>query len=224
MIRPFWRTSLLLFAVLFVPIVPFLILGASFETELERWFRDAPLSVGARFGLIVAALSVDVFFPVPSSMVSTYGGGILGTWPATAASWLGMTIGAIVGFGLARRFGPRFAARLAGQDDLDRIQRLGARIGPSLLLLTRPLPILAEACVLLMGTTRLGWNRFLAPVLVGNLIVSLSYAACGAYFQSQNALPIAIVVSGAIPLFVALFARRRLSRLVEADQESQAEC
>ncbi|MEX2287203.1 MAG: VTT domain-containing protein [Planctomycetaceae bacterium] len=213
--RTLFRALLLTAAALLVPVVPFLFLGAPFEQRIEGWFRDAELSRSARFALIVAALSTDIFLPVPSSMVSTYGGGVLGTWPATAASWLGMTVGAFLGFALSRAFGPAFAARLAGASDLDRMARLADRFGPLALVLTRALPILAEACVLLMGATRLQWRRFVFPVMASNFVVSLSYAACGEYFQERNSLPIAVVASGTVPLLVALLARRRLSRLAQ---------
>ncbi|GDY09270.1 hypothetical protein LBMAG52_27560 [Planctomycetia bacterium] len=75
-------------------------------------------------------------------------------------------------------------------------------------MLTRALPILAEACVLMLGAGRLSWRQFLLPMLVSNLLLSLTYSACGAYFQGSNSFPIAVVVSGAVPLIAALVIRR----------------
>jgi uncharacterized membrane protein YdjX (TVP38/TMEM64 family) len=205
------RASLLIALALLVPVLPFLILGPSYEESLVRWLAQ-DRSPTTQFAAIVVILSTDIFLPVPSSMVSTYGGGVLGTWLATAASWLGMTLGAAFGFALARTFGQRFAVRLAGSEDLERMTKLATRFGPLTILVTRALPLLAEACVLLMGATRLSWSRFLVPVVVGNLVVSLTYAACGDYFYNQDALLPAVVISGVVPLGFALAARRWLSR------------
>lgn len=200
---------MLLSTVLAVPLIPLLILGLSFEDRLEGLLAGE-LSFTVRFGLIVLLLALDVFLPVPSSMVSTYGGGVMGTAPATAASWLGMTAGAALGFGLARRYGRPFARRLGGEEDLERTQALARRFGPMALVVTRALPILAEACVLLAGAAGMTWRKFLPPVAAGNLVVSVVYAAAGEYFRGRDALPVAVVLSGTIPLLAALVARRLL--------------
>ena len=207
------RTTLLVSVVLAVPVIPLLFLGLSFEDRVTDWLADER-SPGLHFLLIVLALATDLFLPIPSSMVSTYAGGSgMGMWPATAASWLGMTLGAVLGFWLARTLGDRFTGRFAGERDLEQMAALSRRFGPVALLLTRALPILAEACVLLMGATGLSWRKFLPPVIGGNFVVSVTYAAFGAYFEGKNALPAAVVASGTIPLAVALFARRWMPAL-----------
>jgi len=67
--------------------------------------------------------------------------------------------------------------------------------------------------VLLVGATKLSWKRFLLPVLVSNLAISVCYAAVGEYFQGMNALPLAVVASGTVPLLAALLVRRRLPKI-----------
>lgn len=205
----FKRLLCVVAAVIAVPVIPFLILGSAFEDRISGWFQQ-PLSESTHFALIVAVLSSDIFLPVPSSMVSTYGGAVLGVTRATAASWIGMTIGAVIGFALARLFGQTFAARRANADDLARMAELSARFGPLTILFTRALPILAEASVLLMGATGLSWRKFLPPLIVANLGIALVYSAFGRYFEGRDALPAAIAISGGLPLLAALFARRLL--------------
>jgi membrane protein DedA with SNARE-associated domain len=205
------RAILLVAAVLAVPVFPVLLLGLSFEDQIRDRLAGATLSPPTRFGLTVGLLAIDIFLPVPSSAVSTWAGGVLGLWPATLASTLGMTAGSCVGFALARAFGHRFTRRFSSPDDLDRTAALSHRLGPAALAVTRALPILAEACVLLVGAAGLTWRRFLPPVVLGNVAVSLVYCACGAYFRGKNAFPWAVAASGTVPLAVALLARRRLA-------------
>ncbi len=207
--RSFARATVLLVLILSIPIVPFLLLGESFEQQIESFLQESSqASVSFHFFLIVGVLAIDLFLPIPSSAVSTYGGGVLGTGLATLASWIGMTVGAVVGFWLARTLGKPFTSRFVGEQDRQRMEGFARRFGPLALVLTRALPILAEACVLLMGTTQLSWRRFLVPVVVCNLLVSFSYAACGEFFQGKDALPVAVVASGTIPLLLALSIRR----------------
>jgi membrane protein DedA with SNARE-associated domain len=213
-LRRILRATLLVAAALAVPILPLVVLGLSFEERVDAWFqRD--LSAGLRFAMIAVVLALDLLLPVPSSVVSTYGGGVLGIVPATLASWLGMSVGAAIGFALARAFGEPVARKFSSAQDLQRMENLSRRFGPLALVLTRALPILAEACVLLMGAARLSWRQFLPPVLLANLAISLTYATFGRYFSQIDALPAAIVASAVIPLGIALLVRGRLLGVAE---------
>ncbi len=203
---PAIRAALFLTALFAIPIVPFLWLGESFEAGLLKSLHE-PSSPGVVAGWVIGLLASDMFLPVPSSAVITYSGGVLGVLAGTAVSWVGLSIGALGGFGLARAFGETIARRFSESEDIERMNRFTQRHGATAIVLTRALPILAEACVLMLGAGRLSWRQFLLPMLVSNLLLSLTYAACGAFFQGSNSFPIAIVASGAVPLIVALVIR-----------------
>lgn len=204
------RLILLCLAVTAVPIFPLLLLGLAFEERVSGWVQAGDVGPLARFWIVAAALALDIFLPVPSSAVITWGGGVLGPLLAAVAGAMGLSAGSILGFALSRWLGGRFAARRAAAGDLDRSQALLQRTGPIALVLTRPLPILAEACVLLVGTTGMSWRRFLTPVIASNAVIATTYALAGAYFQERGALTPAVILSGTIPLLAALVARRWL--------------
>ena len=197
------KPLLMLVLALAVPIVPFLIFGDPLERRIEEMIRGS-MPRAAMAGLVVGLLATDIVLPVPSSAVSTVSGRALGFWPGAAASWLGMTLGAVAGFGLARAFGRPLALRLSGADDLDRIDVAAGRFGPLVLVLARPVPVMAEASVLLLGATRLPWGRFLIPAALSNLGIAAAYAALGTCVR----LPIAIAASLALPLVAAAATRR----------------
>ncbi len=155
-------------------------------------------------------LSTDVLLPIPSSVVSTFAGSQLGAPLATLASWLGMTIGATVGFVLARAVGRPLAARLIEPRDLDRMELLTRRFGPKTLVLCRALPVLAEASVLLVGVMRLPWRAFFVPVALANLGIALAYSLLGSYSAERGLLLWAIVGAVALPLLATALMRHRL--------------
>jgi 3-dehydroquinate synthase len=194
-----------------VPILPLLIAGDWFEAAIVSRVRDAE-SPRTVFAVIVAILAMDVFLPVPSSGVGTLAGARLGTAAGTAAIWLGMTAGALVGFGLARYGGMPVARRLAGPAEFCRLEPVARRFGAWLLLLTRPIPILAEATVLLLGAMGLNWAGFWWPVATANLVLAVAYAALGEVAVRHGWLSTAVVVALVLPLAIAWLARRRLSR------------
>ncbi|MEN6498492.1 MAG: VTT domain-containing protein [Thermoguttaceae bacterium] len=200
--RGLLKPIFLIAVVLAIPIVPFMAFGPSLEERIEREIRTAlaPETVAL---MVVGLLAVDIFLPIPSSVVSTVAGSVLGFGLGTAASWLGMTLGAGGAFLLARLLGRSLALRFSNAEDLGRIDVLSARYGPMVLVLARPVPILAEASVLFLGATRLSWSRFLVPIALSNLGIAAAYAALGELVQ----LPVALAASIALPLVLTALAR-----------------
>jgi len=207
--RDFLRPALTVVLVLLVPIVPFLIWGDAFEAQVKSWLDPPPTPLEIA-GLTVAVLATDIFLPVPSSLVSTLAGSQLGALLATLASWLGMTLGAASGFLLARRFGRPAALWFSRADDLARVELLNERWGLMLLVVTRAVPVLAEASVLLVGLTRLSWRPFLIAVSLSNLGIAAAYSLLGSWAQSHDELVWALVGSIALPIVAATIARWKL--------------
>lgn len=205
--RPPLRPLLLVLLALLVPVAPFVIFGERLEAAVEAWFSPPP-SPEALFAAIAGVLATDVFLPVPSSAVGTLAGAKLGVWLGAAATWLGLTAGAVLGFALARRFGRPLAERWAGAEETRRMERLSERYGPTVLVLVRAVPVLAEASVLLLGATALAWRRFLPAMLAANLGVALAYAAFGRLAERYEALPAALAVSVALPVLAATMIKR----------------
>ena len=198
-----FRWMLVSAVVLAIPILPFLWFGKATELQVTDWLdRSSPPSIAA--ASVIGLLAVDILLPVPSSVVSTFAGKMLGFSMGTAASWCGMTIGAALAFGLVRILGRPLARRLSSEEELNRMETLADRYGILILILARPIPVFAEASVLLMGMMQLGWWRLLFAVGVSNLGIAAAYAALGDRVQ----LPIALAASIAVPLIFGVIARR----------------
>ncbi len=203
--RDLLRPMLPMIVILAIPIVPFLLFGTQVEERVAAWKKHPP-AAPAVAAVVIGLLATDIFLPIPSSVVSTLAGYQLGAMGGTAAAWAGMTLGAVIGFALARWLGPRFVAWMTRYSDLARTQALTDRFGPLILVLGRGVPVLAEATVLLMGMHRLSWRRFLPPVLLANFGLALAYAVFGEVAERNGLLPLALGVSIALPVvMVALF-------------------
>jgi len=200
---------------LLVPIVPFLLLGESFEDKVERWLRGERSEWEIAAGLF-GILAADLFLPVPSTAVSTYAGGVLPWGVAFFSAFGGLSCGHLVGFGLSRALGRPFAKRWGNQADLDRLDRLSRQYGPFVLVVTRALPILSEASVLLLGLSGLRWLPAALAILLSNAAIATVYVSVGAWFQGSPALPWAIVASAFLPLLPLWWVRQRL----RVDEES----
>lgn len=200
--RDLLRPMLPMIVVLAVPIVPFVLFGGQVDASLAAW-RDRPPEPWIVSLVVVGLLATDIFLPIPSSMISTLAGWELGTVGGAAASWVGLSLGAVIGFALAKRWGSPLVAWLTRPDDLERTNRLAERFGPLLLVLGRGVPVLAEATVLLCGMHGLTWRKFLPPVLLSNLGLAIAYAAFGQLAERYQWLPLALAVSIALPVLMA---------------------
>jgi len=189
-----------------VPLVPFLLFGTRLDTIVAGWLepRPAPAALAA---LEIGVLAADLVLPVPSSMVATLGGAELGVLTGTVCAFVGLSVGSLAGWWAGRAAGSRALRRVDTSDrrELERHQR---RLGPLLVVLTRPLPLVAEAAALLAGGSGMPLRDFLPAAASGNLAIALVWSAAGACGRSADSLPLALVWSLVIPVAAAWMAVR----------------
>jgi uncharacterized membrane protein YdjX (TVP38/TMEM64 family) len=126
-------------------------------------------------GLLVA----DVVLPVPSSVVMIAHGALFGVVEGTLLSVGGSTGAALVGFSLGRRGGP-LLARVVPPEERARADHILSRWGTLAIVVTRPVPLLAETVAIMAGTSPLGWRQASLAALLGSLPPALLYALSGA--------------------------------------------
>ena len=154
----------------------------------------------AAAALIVAALTLDVFLPVPNGVTNTLAGAAFGFAFGTLVIWLGLMGGSVAGYALGRWAARPLAARLLGVDDLERAQMLAERAGPVALIVSRPVPILCELTPIAAGVAGMEFRRFLFAVALGNLGVGVVYAAIGAAAVERTSNALLMLGAIGVPL------------------------
>ncbi len=178
--RPLWGWSAFTGLLLALVLIPFFLFGGAIE-ELARRFLEARPPVWQVALLLGGLLAGDVALPVPSSLVGTAAGGLLGFGLGAATSWAGMMVGCGLGYLLGVRAGAPTLRRMAGEAELARVAQAAERHGPWFLLVFRAVPVLAEVSVVFAGTSRMPPRAFFTVCALANLGVSLTYAAVGAF-------------------------------------------
>jgi uncharacterized membrane protein YdjX (TVP38/TMEM64 family) len=203
--RPRW--ALLAVIVLALILVPFIL----FEEPLARWAKVLLLPENRSWAAaaVFALLALDVFLPIPSSMVSTASGALLGFGGGMVASAAGMTAGALIGFVLGRMLGPGTAGRLVGEGEVARVSQSWERHGVWVLVLFRAVPVLAEASVIFAGLARMPVGHFLLLTGGANLCISAAYAAAGAYAVTGQTFLLAFAAAVLLPLLATMVAKRQ---------------
>jgi uncharacterized membrane protein YdjX (TVP38/TMEM64 family) len=142
-------------------------------------------------------LVADVALPVPSSMVMVAHGALFGVEVGTFLSLVGSTGATLAGLGIGRRSEP-FIARLIKSEERARANRVFAQWGALAIVVTRPIPLLAETVAILAGTSSLGWVRTTLAALAGSLPAALLFAMAGAVtasFQNRALLLLVLLIS-----------------------------
>jgi uncharacterized membrane protein YdjX (TVP38/TMEM64 family) len=199
------RWAIIWIVLIAIVLVPFFLFEETFNAYADRIARGEGSTAFAALA-IGGLLALDVFLPVPSSIVSTAAGVLLGFWRGSAVVWIGMTIGCLIGYAVGRRSTP-LARRLVGPDGLDRAARLADRYGPWAVVLCRPIPVLAEATVVFAGLVRAPLRRFLVLTGWSNLGIAVGYAAIGAFSMRVESFLLAFIGAIAVPGLALLVAK-----------------
>jgi membrane protein DedA with SNARE-associated domain len=114
----------------------------------------------------------------------------------TALSLVGSVGATALGFFIGRR-SERLIERLVSPAEKAHADALLARWGALAIVVTRPIPLLAETTAILAGGSPLGWPRLLAAGAAGAFPSCLLYALTGAHSRSfgSGALMFAIVLA-----------------------------
>lgn len=171
--------------------------------------------------LAVTLLVADALLPVPASVVMISLGALYGPVWGIALSLLGRFAMGVAGFAIGRRGGPLLRRAIPAERERIYAEQLVERWGGVAIVLSRPVPLLAETTMLLAGAAGLRWRVALAAAFVGAVPEAVAYGLIGAYAASaENGV---IVWIGF--LFVAGVFRlieRRLARAGTRPQQSAA--
>jgi uncharacterized membrane protein YdjX (TVP38/TMEM64 family) len=175
MTRYWLATGLLLFVFLglFLLVEP---LHISFLVDPAHMMNTRSLSA-ALAG--VALLVADVILPVPSSLIMIANGALFGVGLGTFLSLIGNLGAAVTGFLLGRR-SETLLARFVPHEERSRANRLLREWGLLAIIITRPIPLLAETTIVMAGASTMPWQPMLLASLAGSCPIALLYAFTGA--------------------------------------------
>lgn len=129
--------------------------------------------------LLLFLLVLDLFLPVPSSLVMIANGALFGIVLGTILSLVGNLGAALVGFFIGR-WGSALLERFVSPEERRQANRLLEKWGTLAIIVTRPIPLLAETTVIMAGTSTMSWKNVSLATILGSLPSALIYAWTGA--------------------------------------------
>jgi membrane protein DedA with SNARE-associated domain len=198
----------------------FSITGAILILIVDAVSASGVVGLLAFFGLMFVEsfgsppLPSEIILPVAGFVVAT-GGDPFFTWPtALFTALIGSLLGVLLGYEIGRRYGLSLARRL-GVGNLDDVEGLFDRRGPSTILVTRMLPVTHAYISFPAGAARMPRAQFSLYALVGSVpfigallgagfLLGKNWAAIEPYFSIVDYAVIAGLV-----VFLAVYLLRR---------------
>ncbi len=128
--------------------------------------------------LAVGLLVADALVPVASSVVMISLGSLYGAPLGIGLAWVGRFAMALAGFAIGRRAGG-LMPRLVGESDRARVTELVERRGVLAIIVSRPLPLVAETVTIVAGASGMPWRKAVAGAAIGSLPEAVVYGLAG---------------------------------------------
>lgn len=193
--------AIFLFLTIFFAL-PLLILGNVYdvrfsgESGISRLKEYGHFAWAIGMGLIV----VDLVLPIPATAIMSALGYLYGAVLGGLAGGTGSMIAGLIAYFSTRLMGRRAAVFLAGEKDLNRVEKFFARRGALAVAITRPMPILPEVTSCLAGMAGMPLRIYVISLACGSLSTGFVFATVGALGVSQPW--VAIVASYIVPLLL----------------------
>lgn len=172
-----WRwLTLFVGAVAGALLVPFLIAAPA----VDRWFAEfetTAAATGLTALVVIGLLTIDVVAPIPSSLVAALAGAAFGPFLGAAIVFVGLSLGCTVGYLVGGAARTRIGAGRSSRRAFAAASAIHSRDGAVAVIVTRPVPLLAEATVVVAGLSGMHRTTFAISCLVANAGVAILFAA-----------------------------------------------
>lgn len=207
-----------------IVLIPFLIWGSGFERTFSQEGAVAWLTGYGRWAGVagIVLLISDLFLPIPATAVMAALGFVYGPVAGGLIATLGSFLSGALGYLLCRWFGRPVAVRLLGPKDLMDGERLFARVGGWLVVLSRWLPVFPEVIACMAGLSRMPPLPFFAALACGSAPLGFAFAMIGHAGVDHPVL--AIALSAGLPplLWLAVqpyFRAKRMTHIEESTRD-----
>lgn len=214
------RLTLIFVILAILVLIPFLIWGEGFEQKLGLagavdWLREYGRWAWAAGVLLLIS---DLFLPIPATAVMAALGFVYGPVAGGLIASSGSFLSGAFAYLLCRRFGRPVAARVLGSQALVDGERLFARVGGWLVVLSRWLPVFPEVIACMAGLSRMPPAPFFVALACGSAPLGFVFAVIGHAGVDYPVL--AIALSAGLPplLWLAVQPHFRAKQLTHIEK------
>ncbi|MEM7132819.1 MAG: VTT domain-containing protein [Chloroflexota bacterium] len=173
--------------------------------------------------LSIALLILDIFLPIPASLIMIANGAMYGLLLGTLLSLIGSVGATLTGFAIGKRSRTWVANHMVSEQQMDAAQEMFARWGMVAIIITRPMPLLAETTAIVAGTSGMSVQQLLISAIAGALPTAAIYALVGNFaMRFHSAMWSFLLVMGVATIFWLLtYGRFQNESFSKRDQRTQ---
>lgn len=191
---------IVIFSILFIVFEQYGLMDTALYSEIFIKTFQSPGGKILGALIIIALLTVDLFIPVPSSVLMTFSGYYLGFATGSLVNILGSMGATLLGFFLTRLLGQSMFQYLTGDKEMVRVERFFNRYGIWAILLSRPVPMMMETISCLAGLSKMSFYKFFWASFAGTVFISLVYAWAGTLpGQGATGLELPLLIAFVLP-------------------------
>lgn len=157
---------------------------------LEKTFSDLITSSAQQtkkyfVGISFSLLALDVFLPIPSSIVMFFNGSVLGVLIGGLLSLISCLVSSVIGYFFGKAFYKKLNKNYT-EEELNKSVHIVNNYGFVGLILTRGIPILSEAIAILCGNMAYSFRHFFMASFIGYVPVCFMYSFIGSHSMGQD--------------------------------------
>jgi uncharacterized membrane protein YdjX (TVP38/TMEM64 family) len=180
-----------------------------FEQRSQTWLDNYKNQHGLFAAVSFCILLSDILLPVPSSIVMFVNGAVLGILQGALLSFVASVSGSMLGYAIGR-FPGKAINRLLPEKNRLQADEAFRKHGPLTIIVTRGIPVLAEAVAITAGLRRMKAVDCLWLNMAGYAPVCLLYAVCGHYSSNKYSFLLAVGASVLVAFLYWMVGRRML--------------
>jgi Uncharacterized conserved protein len=181
---------------------------ASVTLNTPEKMRSFVMSFGyfAPLIFLVVQITQVIVAPIPGNVVTLVGGALFGVYLGTILSCIGILMGSVIAFYIARVFGKPLVIKLVGNQIYEKYGRVFNKKGVLVLFLIFLFPFFPDdALCLLAGLSQLPFTTFLLLITAGRLPGTITSVLVGSGALKLNMIQWIIVAAvSAVVLFVSI--------------------
>jgi 3-dehydroquinate synthase len=163
-----------------------------------------------KFGIaivIITLLTVDIFIPVPSTIVMPLGGLFFGVFFGILIVSFGSMFASLIGYVIGRAGGP-LVKKIISQEETKEMIGWFRVYGKWPVLFAKTLPMMAETVSISAGIAKMPFSQFFIFSLIGTIVTSGIYVIAGNYASTASDILMISVLGFLIALILIYFLKR----------------
>lgn len=184
---------------------------------MKKLFETALVAlVGAYGKLALTAVMIiqTIIAPIPSEALLMFAGAVMNIWDVLVFGGLGLIIGSVIAFYIARRGGRPIVEKMIGNKWTDNIDSWVSRNGTKAILFTRLIPVIPfDLISYVSGVTSMRFRDYFAATVIGAiprcLVLAYAGSLAGGILASVGVGIEIVFAIGIVGIIVLLYLERK---------------